>query len=343
VDRGKGQIIELRLNRAEEMFALAQTDLFSEYRNFLTGAEYCISLLRSQRTRGPVRLELSLPPSEVGDDLGDRISMALRRYCDQRISYNQRERRAVRLGGLWSLWVGVPVVVIGYLLVIFTGNLVGSTGNTNLAFATTGWVLVWVGIWWPLDMFFFSPLAYGRENRVLRQLRDAEISVLTWQPAMGRARRTGGGQPQGLPARARPPAERHRRIKQLQRRVAARRDQGGPRRPDGLDLPALFSVAASLGGQPARREEPALACRAALQRQRDVPVSQRRQRDPGSLAAQRRDRSCHDRDDTLAPPEQLFHGHAQRARQCEGDPQRRVVLARLPQRDGLPRHSGHIR
>jgi hypothetical protein len=191
VDRGRGQTIELRLNRAEEMFALAQADLFSEYRNFLTGAEYCISLLRSQRIRGPVRLELSLPPSEVGDDLADRIGMALRRYCDQRISYNQRERRAVRLGGLWSLWVGVPIVVIGYLLVIFTSNLVGSRGNTNLVFDTTGWVLVWVGVWWPLDMFFFSPLGYGRENRVLRQLRDAEISVMTWRPTMGRIRRTG--------------------------------------------------------------------------------------------------------------------------------------------------------
>ena len=35
--RGRGQVIELRLNHAEEMFALAQTDLFSEYRNYLTG------------------------------------------------------------------------------------------------------------------------------------------------------------------------------------------------------------------------------------------------------------------------------------------------------------------
>jgi hypothetical protein len=185
VDRGRGQVIELRLNRAEEMFALAQTDLFSEYRNYLTGVEYCISLLRSQRARGPVRLELSLPPAEVGADLSDRISTALRRYCDQRISYNQRERRAVRLGGLWSLWVGVPIMMIGYLLVIFAGKLAGSTGNINLVLATTGWVLVWVGIWWPLDMFFFSPLVYGRENRVLRHLRDAEISVMTWQPTIG--------------------------------------------------------------------------------------------------------------------------------------------------------------
>ena len=185
VDRGRGQVIELRLNRAEDMFVLAQTDLFSEYRNYLTGVEYCISVLRSQRTRGPVRVELSLPPSALHDDLGDRVSIALRHYCDQRISYNQREQRAVRLGGLWSLWVGVPIVVIGYLLVIFAGRVVGATGNIDLVFDTTGWVLVWVGIWWPLDMFFFTPLGYGRENGALRQLRDAEISVMPWLPTMG--------------------------------------------------------------------------------------------------------------------------------------------------------------
>jgi len=180
MNRGRSQVIELRLHRAEEMFVLAQTDLFSEYRNFLTGVEYCISLLRSRRSRSPVRLELSLPPAEFDDGLGDRLSVALRRYCDQRIRYNERERRAVRLDGLWSLWVGIPIIVIGYLLVIFEARLVGHAGNIVLD--TTGWVLVWVGIWFPLDTFFFSPLGYGRENRALQHLRDAEISVTTWQP-----------------------------------------------------------------------------------------------------------------------------------------------------------------
>jgi hypothetical protein len=177
---GRGQTIDLRLNHAEDMFALAQTDLFSEYRNYLTGVEYCISLLRSQRMRSPVRLHLSLPPAEVTDGTADRVRVALRRYCNQRIRYNERERRAVRLGGVRSLVVGVPIIVLGYLLVIFEGRLVGPTGNIVLD--TTGWVFVWVGIWFPLDTFFFSPLGYGRENRVLRILRDAEISVTTWQP-----------------------------------------------------------------------------------------------------------------------------------------------------------------
>jgi hypothetical protein len=181
MSRRRSRAIKLRLNKAEEMFALAQTDLFSEYRNYLTGVEYCISVLRSQRVPGAVRLELSLPPAELDDALGDRLRVALQRYCDQRISYNARERRAVRWGGLRSTWLGIPIVVIGYLLVIFEHSLVGQSGNIVLD--TTGWVLVWVGIWFPLDTILFTPLGYGREIRALEHLRDAEISVTTWQPA----------------------------------------------------------------------------------------------------------------------------------------------------------------
>ena len=173
--RMESQVIELRLNRMDEMFALAQTDLFSEYRNYLTGVEYCLSLLRSQPVRRPVRLQLALPSAAVEDGLADRLGAALRRYCDQRMSYNIRERRAVRLGGVSALWIGAPIVAIGYLLVIFEDRLVGQAGNIVLD--TTGWVLVWVGIWFPLDTVFFTPLGYGRENRALRRLRDAEISV----------------------------------------------------------------------------------------------------------------------------------------------------------------------
>ena len=78
---------------------------------------------------------------------------------------------------------GAPIVVMGYLLVIFESRLVGAAGNIVLD--TTGWVLVWVGIWFPLDTFFFSPLGYGRENHALKHLRDAEISVTTWRPTAG--------------------------------------------------------------------------------------------------------------------------------------------------------------
>ncbi len=175
------QVIRLQLTRAEDMFQVPQTDLFSEYRNFLTGVDYSLSEIRSRQSRARVRIELAMPPTEVDDDTAERITGTLRRYCDHRIDYNKRERRAVRYDGLWSLRVGVPITILGLIAVVNTVTIAGQ-GNVNLAFDTLGWVLVWVGLWFPLDTILFSPLAYGRENRSLALLREAEIVVAPGRP-----------------------------------------------------------------------------------------------------------------------------------------------------------------
>jgi hypothetical protein len=163
------------------MFQVPQTDLVSEYRNFLTGVDYSISELRSRRSRAHVRIEVTMPPTEVDEGTAERITDTLRRYCDNRIAYNKRERRAVRYDGLWSLRLGVPIAILGLIAVVNTVTIAGQ-GNINLAFDTLGWVLVWVGLWFPLDTILFSPLAYGRENRSLTLLREAEIVVAPGQP-----------------------------------------------------------------------------------------------------------------------------------------------------------------
>jgi hypothetical protein len=171
------QVISLSLTSPEEMFVLAPADLFSEYRNFMTGLEYCISVLRSRRSSGPVQIELALPDEEISAGIEQRIGGTLNRYCDHRIAYNKRERRAVRFDGVFSLWIGLPIVVLGFLLVIIKSSIVGATGNANLILDSGGWVLVWVGLWFPLDTLLFTPLSYGRENRVLKRLRTADITI----------------------------------------------------------------------------------------------------------------------------------------------------------------------
>jgi hypothetical protein len=67
--------------------------------------------------------------------------------------------------------------------VIIKGSIVGSTGNANLVVDTGGWVLVWIGLWFPLDTLIFTPLTYGRENRVLKRLRTAQV-VIEPQPTV---------------------------------------------------------------------------------------------------------------------------------------------------------------
>ena len=46
-----------------------------------------------------------------------------------------------------------------------------------------GWVLAWLGLWFPLDQFLFYPLEHSREERALALLRDAEVVVQTYRPA----------------------------------------------------------------------------------------------------------------------------------------------------------------
>jgi hypothetical protein len=176
------QIIELRLLRANEMFEMPQTDLFSEYRNFLTGVDFCISELRARRSWRPVRLEIHLPPEQIDGKVTERLTRTLRRYCDHRIRYSRREIQAQRVGGVSALRVGVPVSALGLALTAVATTIRPTGGVAQVVTDHLGWVLAWIGLWFPLDQFLFFPLTYGRDSRVLRLLHDAEVVVSPSRP-----------------------------------------------------------------------------------------------------------------------------------------------------------------
>lgn len=123
-----------------------------------------------------MRLEVSLPAAEATEGVGGRISGALRRYCEHRIACNDRERRAGRRTGLAALWIGVPITIVGFCLA-FPYVISGVNEHVTSVLDTGGWVLVWIGLWYPLDTLFFSRIQYDRENRALRLLKDASIVV----------------------------------------------------------------------------------------------------------------------------------------------------------------------
>jgi hypothetical protein len=171
------QVIELQLEQALDMFELPRTDLLSEYRNFLTGVELCIGELRSRRDRRPVRLEIELPSSEIDDGLEGRLARTLSRYCTHRMRYNRREQSATRFNGISALRVGIPLAIIGLVLTALAIRIGDENSPLRLVEDHIGWVFAWIGLWFPLDAFFFYPLAYGRENRVLALLAEADVVV----------------------------------------------------------------------------------------------------------------------------------------------------------------------
>ena len=72
-----------------------------------------------------------------------------------------------------ALKVGVPVALVGLAIAVATA--VAQTEDTlpNLA----GWVLAWVGLWYPLDAILFASVSPKRENGILVRLQEAEVVV----------------------------------------------------------------------------------------------------------------------------------------------------------------------
>jgi hypothetical protein len=181
-DESATQVIQLRLTRASEMFELPQTDLFSEYRNFLTGIDFCLSEMRGRWPYRPVRLEISLPPDEIDEGLSERLKRTLGRYCDHRIRYNRRESNSQRFGGISAARIGVPICLVGLALTLLSSHVLPEGSIRDVLAEQFGWVLVWIGLWYPLDQLIFYPLSYNRETRVLRILSQADIAISAHQP-----------------------------------------------------------------------------------------------------------------------------------------------------------------
>lgn len=184
-DRRKRQLIELRLMQARDMFEMPSTDLFSECRNFLTGVDICLSELRSRRSGRPVQMEIRMPPEAIDDGVAERLAWTLRRYCNHRIRYNRRESQAQGVGGVSALRIGIPISALGLVVAALATKIKPSGGAANLVTDHPGWVLAWIGLWFPLDQCLLNPLAYARESRVLHLLASAEIEIRPHSPAAG--------------------------------------------------------------------------------------------------------------------------------------------------------------
>ena len=171
------QVIELSLTQPSELVEPSTAPWWSPERHVGTGIEHLLSVLQARSSRTPVEIEVVLPAEEIEPETAEQLTGALRRYCSSRISANEREVKDTRLHGLEALVFGVPLAVVGLLIVFLAARLVEKHGNPNLVLETIGGVLAWVGLWFPLDTIVFTPLGFARENRRLRALAEAHLTV----------------------------------------------------------------------------------------------------------------------------------------------------------------------
>jgi hypothetical protein len=179
---GAPGVIRLELARATDMFETPEVTLGAGHGGTIAGVDRCVAELTAERIVPSVRLEVVLPEAEVTADVGPRITTTLRRWCDEHRDHNEALIRAMKRNGWQALRIGFPITVLGLVIVAIGGKTTESDLVLNVI-DILGWVLAWLGLWYPFDKVLFYPRDLVRENRALVALRDATVTVVGVQPA----------------------------------------------------------------------------------------------------------------------------------------------------------------
>jgi hypothetical protein len=177
-DADDADVIRLDLDRAVDMFETPTVHLGSSHGTFQPGIDLCVAELESQPAGRPVEIEIVLPQSELSDDLDERLAVTMRRYCDERSYVNSCHRRSTQRSGVRALRVGLPITLLGLAITAIAFHIGDSDDPQTAVVDILGWVLAWLGLWYPFDKLIFYASDYVRENRALEALRDAPITVV---------------------------------------------------------------------------------------------------------------------------------------------------------------------
>ena len=177
-DADDADVIRLDLDRAVDMFETPTVHLGSGHGLFQPGIDLCVAELESRPTGRAVEIELVLPQSEISDDVDERLAVTLRRCCDERSYANACHRRSTQRSGVRALRVGLPVTLLGLAITAIAFHTGDSDDPQTAVVDIIGWVLAWLGLWYPFDKLIFYASDYVRENRALETLREAHITVV---------------------------------------------------------------------------------------------------------------------------------------------------------------------
>jgi hypothetical protein len=171
-------VLRVELAHATDMFETPTLELGSTIGGFTPGIDRCIADLAAHPEEKGVRLEIALPPGEITLDLAEKMTVTLGRCCSERAAYNASARSATIRSGLRAFRIGLPVTIVGLAITAGATKIGDIDDAVRAVVDILGWVLAWVGLWYPFDKILFYPLDNLRENRALATLGRAHVSVV---------------------------------------------------------------------------------------------------------------------------------------------------------------------
>ncbi len=160
-----------------DLFQPPTIELGATFGSTIAGVDRALGELTADRVKAPVQLEIVLPAREVTPEIGEQLGITLRRWCQERRHQNENEVRAMKHTGWRALRIGLPISLLGLVIVGLTAHLGPSNDPSQDIVEIVGWVLAWLGLWYPFDKVLFYPLDLVRENRALQALAEARVTI----------------------------------------------------------------------------------------------------------------------------------------------------------------------
>jgi hypothetical protein len=171
--------IILHLNTVDELFSVDPLSIYSDTGRLISGMEEIRQeLLARRRFEAGQRVILMLPRSEFRPGTEDMIQHAVIRYCRLHIAEGGRNLRLIWRQGMQSLRTGSVLFVVGLALsYYFTRSYIPEIAQQLLGNGVF-LVILWIGLWYPLDLLFFARQPVRREVRMLSILQQVPFVII---------------------------------------------------------------------------------------------------------------------------------------------------------------------
>ena len=166
-------------------------DLFADpepgTERFVSGMDYLYGEVRVHtRVHTPphrYKVTIELPREKITEDLLEKTSTKIQRYCQFKAEQNRKDLRVLRLQG-WdalrrSLWVALIAVVLGIGVTAYSQSGVNNVLEAVLLFIAAFCVLGagWVAVWMPFEYFLYDGWPFQQNMRIYTQIADADIVI----------------------------------------------------------------------------------------------------------------------------------------------------------------------
>ncbi len=171
--------IILHLNKVDELFTVDPLSIYTGTARLISGMdEITQELLARKRFEAGQRVILMLPRSELRPGTEEVIHRAVIRYCRLHIAEGGRNLRLIWRQGMQSLRTGSLLFLVGLgLSYYFTRPFIPEIANQLLGNGVF-LVILWIGLWYPLDLLFFARQPVRREVRMLTILQGMPFVIL---------------------------------------------------------------------------------------------------------------------------------------------------------------------